>query len=49
MDIEKLAVFIDGLLRSGDAVLIKGSRGMRMERIMAILEQRRGAARRRIG
>lgn len=43
-----LAAYLDSRLEAGDALLVKGSRGMRMETVIAELERRRNAGRRRI-
>lgn len=48
LEIEQLARHLNELLGPGDAVLVKGSRGMRMEKVMEAVEASRGAARRRI-
>jgi UDP-N-acetylmuramoyl-tripeptide--D-alanyl-D-alanine ligase len=48
MDAEKLAAHIDTMLEPGDYVLVKGSRGMRMERVMESIEGLRGAEKRRV-
>ena len=48
IEIEQLARHLNELLGPGDAVLVKGSRGMRMEKVMEAVEASRGAARRRI-
>jgi len=48
LDAEPLAAHLATLLRPGDLVLVKGSRAMRMERIIDAVEAARGAARRRL-
>ena len=48
LDMEKLATYLDGFLSNGDGILVKGSRGMRMERIIDAIENLRKAKRRRI-
>ncbi len=48
LDVETLASHLATLLRPGDLVLVKGSRGMRMERIIDAVERSRGVSRRRI-
>jgi UDP-N-acetylmuramoyl-tripeptide--D-alanyl-D-alanine ligase len=48
LDAETLAAHLVSLLRPGDLVLVKGSRAMRMERIVDAVESARGAARRRL-
>jgi UDP-N-acetylmuramoyl-tripeptide--D-alanyl-D-alanine ligase len=36
-DPDALAAFVRGRLRPGDAILVKGSRGMRLERLVEAL------------
>ncbi len=48
MEVEKLSHYLNRFLQPGDAVLVKGSRGMRMERVMEIIEKLRETERRRI-
>ncbi|MDD3642452.1 MAG: UDP-N-acetylmuramoyl-tripeptide--D-alanyl-D-alanine ligase [Candidatus Krumholzibacteria bacterium] len=48
MEPQSLAAYLDARLAAGDAVLVKGSRGMRMETVIDEIERRRGVARRRI-
>lgn len=47
IDDEKAASFVNGYLRGGDALLVKGSRGMHMERFIKTIEELRGKIRRR--
>jgi len=48
LDVAALARYLNDLIAPGDAVLVKGSRGMHMERITETIEKARGAARRRV-
>ncbi|UCF06683.1 MAG: UDP-N-acetylmuramoyl-tripeptide--D-alanyl-D-alanine ligase [bacterium] len=48
LGVETLAEYLNGLLSEGDAVLVKGSRGMHMERVIEELERLRSTARRRV-
>jgi UDP-N-acetylmuramyl pentapeptide synthase len=43
-DAEAAGVLVGELLRDGDTVLVKGSRGVGLERVSAILAERRGGA-----
>jgi UDP-N-acetylmuramoyl-tripeptide--D-alanyl-D-alanine ligase len=47
LDAAKLAAYLNELLAPGDAVLVKGSRGMHMEKILESIGQARGASPRR--
>jgi len=46
-DPEEVGVFLSGMLRPGDAVLLKASRAMRLERTAALLEKARPRRRRK--
>jgi UDP-N-acetylmuramoyl-tripeptide--D-alanyl-D-alanine ligase len=48
IDPAKLAAYLNTYLDKGDIVLVKGSRGMRMEGVIETMEELRGAQRRRI-
>ena len=48
LDVETLASYLGELLAPGDAVLLKGSRGMHMEKVLGALETARGVAKRRV-
>lgn len=48
VDTEKLSLYLNEHLRAGDAVLVKGSRGMRMETVIESIERLRGVQRRRV-
>ena len=48
IDIEKLGAHLNENLDEGDAVLVKGSRGMRMERVIEAIERLRNAEKRRV-
>ena len=48
LDVDALARYLNDLVAPGDAVLVKGSRGMHMEKIIDTVEKARGAARRRV-
>lgn len=47
VDVDTLARHLDGFLSAGDGVLVKGSRGLAMERVIAAIEKLRGATKRR--
>jgi UDP-N-acetylmuramoyl-tripeptide--D-alanyl-D-alanine ligase len=48
LDVESLARYLNELAAPGDAVLVKGSRGMHMEKVLEAIERARGAERRRV-
>jgi UDP-N-acetylmuramoyl-tripeptide--D-alanyl-D-alanine ligase len=48
LDVDTLAGYLAELLSPGDAVLLKGSRAMHMEKVLEALEANRGTAKRRI-
>jgi UDP-N-acetylmuramoyl-tripeptide--D-alanyl-D-alanine ligase len=48
LDAATLAAYLGELVTPGDAVLLKGSRGMHMEKVLAAVEAIRGTARRRV-
>ena len=48
IDMETLAVYLGENLDEGDAVLVKGSRGMGMERVIEAIERLRNAEKRRV-
>lgn len=48
IDTVKLAAYLNTYLEKGDIVLVKGSRGMRMEGVIETMEELRGAQRRRV-
>jgi UDP-N-acetylmuramoyl-tripeptide--D-alanyl-D-alanine ligase len=48
LDVDALARYLNDLVAPGDAVLVKGSRAMRMERIIEAIERSRGVSRRRV-
>ena len=48
LDVETLDRYLNELIRPGDAVLVKGSRGMHMEWILEAIEKARDTARRRV-
>jgi UDP-N-acetylmuramoyl-tripeptide--D-alanyl-D-alanine ligase len=48
MDTAKLAAYLNTLLVKGDIVLVKGSRGMRMEGVIETMEKLRNVQRRRV-
>lgn len=45
---QSLAAYLDARIGAGDALLVKGSRGMRMETVIEGIERRRGSERRRV-
>lgn len=49
LDVVNLASYLDSLLAEGDGVLVKGSRGMKMEKVIEEIEKKRDAQRRRAG
>lgn len=49
IDTAKLAAHLNSCLERGDIVLVKGSRGMRMERVIETVEELRDVQRRRVG
>jgi len=48
LDPKKLAGFLNDLIEPGDCILVKGSRGMRMEQVIEELEVLRGTERKRV-
>jgi UDP-N-acetylmuramoyl-tripeptide--D-alanyl-D-alanine ligase len=48
LDVEKLARYLDELLAPGDVVLLKGSHGMHMEKVLSEIERSRNLERRRV-
>jgi UDP-N-acetylmuramoyl-tripeptide--D-alanyl-D-alanine ligase len=48
LDIDSLARYINELVAPEDIVLVKGSRGMRMEAVLEAIERLRGVVRRRV-
>ncbi|MBU8922270.1 MAG: UDP-N-acetylmuramoyl-tripeptide--D-alanyl-D-alanine ligase [Bacteroidales bacterium] len=48
LELEKLALYLDSMLGERDAVLIKGSRGMHMEKVIEELERLRDSEKRRV-
>ncbi len=48
MDTAKLAAYLNTCLEKGDIVLVKGSRGMRMEGVIEAMEELRNVQRRRV-
>jgi len=48
LDPKKLAGFLNDLIKPGDCILVKGSRGMRMEQVIEELEVLRGTERKRV-
>ncbi|HSG28765.1 MAG TPA: cyanophycin synthetase, partial [Candidatus Krumholzibacterium sp.] len=48
LDAETLAAYLDSFLAEGDLVLVKGSRSMRTEKVIAEIERLREVERRRV-
>ncbi|MBN2184113.1 MAG: UDP-N-acetylmuramoyl-tripeptide--D-alanyl-D-alanine ligase [Candidatus Krumholzibacteriota bacterium] len=48
LDVEKLSIYLDSFLNEGDGVLVKGSRGMHMERVIEEVEKIKGTEKRRV-